>query len=160
MRIKVEPKDFFMYSVFLAFDKENPDWEDPAVYKYLEDHELIPKALFNDKIEGIDHEVMYFGGCYIGRHLNVVEGIQRDAVRQEMLGQKIAGTVRNGDDPDVRRLADGIPEPELVEIMDEMVQGYNDDSSFTANEEGYLVVNIEPEDIAKKFVEVAGSRSG
>ena len=90
MRIKVEPKDFFMYSVFLAFDKETPDWEDPAVYKYLEDNELIPKALFNDKIEGIDHEVMYFGGCYIGRHLNVVEGIQRDAVRQEMLGQTIS----------------------------------------------------------------------
>ena len=44
--------------------------------------------------------------------------------------------------------------------MNEMVQGYNDDSSFTANEEGYLVVNIEPEDIARKFVEVAGSRSG
>ena len=158
MRIKVEPKDFFMYSVFLAFDKESPEWEDAAVHKYLEDNELFPKALFNDKIDGVEHEVMYFGGCYIGRHLNIVEGIQRDAVRQEMLGEKIAGAVRNGADPDVRRLAEGIPEPKLVEIMNEMVNGYNDDSSFIANDEGFLVVNVEPEDIAKKFVELAGSR--
>ena len=49
MRIKIEPKEFFMYSVFLAFSKERPDPEDNAIKAYLDEHELIPK------VQGTDH---------------------------------------------------------------------------------------------------------
>ena len=49
MRIKIEPKEFFMYSVFLAFSKEQPDPEDEAIKAYLDTHELIPKAQGTDK---------------------------------------------------------------------------------------------------------------
>jgi hypothetical protein len=40
--IKIEPKEFFMYVVFLAFSKEHPDPEDEAIKAYLDAHELIP----------------------------------------------------------------------------------------------------------------------
>ena len=31
MRLKIEPKEFFMYAVFLAFSTEHPDPEDEAI---------------------------------------------------------------------------------------------------------------------------------
>ena len=48
MRIKIEPKEFFMYAVFLAFSTEHPDPEDEAIKAYLNAHELIPKAQGTD----------------------------------------------------------------------------------------------------------------
>jgi len=41
--IKIEPKAFFMYAVFLAFNPVQPDLEDDAIRAYLDEHELIPK---------------------------------------------------------------------------------------------------------------------
>jgi hypothetical protein len=52
MRIKIEPKEFFMYAVFLAFSKERPAPEDEAIKAYLDAHELIPKAQGTDRIAG------------------------------------------------------------------------------------------------------------
>jgi hypothetical protein len=50
MRIKIEPKAFFMYAVFLAFSKEHPHPEDEAIKAYLDAHELI---LSGQNIEGV-----------------------------------------------------------------------------------------------------------
>ena len=80
MRIKVEPKDFFMYSVFLAFQKDEAEAEDEAVKAYIEEHELIPKMQGTDTVDGEELDVMYFGGCYLGRHLGAIEDMQRTAV--------------------------------------------------------------------------------
>ena len=69
MRIKIEPKEFFMYAVFLAFSTEHPDPEDEAIKAYLNAHELIPKARGTDTFEDQEFEVMYFGGCYLGTYV-------------------------------------------------------------------------------------------
>ena len=69
MRIKIEPKAFFMSAVFLAFSKERPAPEDEAIKAYLDAHELIPKAQGTDRFEDQECDVMYFGGCYLGKHL-------------------------------------------------------------------------------------------
>ena len=159
MRIKVEPKDFFMYSIFLAFNNEVPDMEDEAAKKYLEDCELIPKAQGKDTVDGIEHDVMYFGGCYLGRHLRNLETMQRQAVEQEMLGAKIMSTIQESTDPETRQLADATAEPQLREIMHDVVQAFHDESSFGADEEGMLIVSLEPAVIQEKFLEIAGTRS-
>ena len=85
MRIKIEPKEFFMYAVFLAFSKERPAAKDEAIKAYLDAHELIPKAQGTDRFEDHDFEVMYFGGCYLGTHLQVIEDMQRQAVERGLL---------------------------------------------------------------------------
>ena len=59
MRIKIEPKEFFMYAVFLAFSKEHPHPEDEAIKAYLDAHELIPKAQGTDTFEDQEFAVMY-----------------------------------------------------------------------------------------------------
>jgi len=85
MRIKIEPKAFFMYAVFLAFSKEHPHPEDEAIKAYLDAHELIPKAQGTDTFEDQDFDVMYFGGCYLGKHLEVIRDMQRQVVEHQLL---------------------------------------------------------------------------
>ena len=157
MRIKVEPKEFFMHSVFLAFSQDHPDPEDEAVKAYLADHELIPKQQGKSKVDEQDCEVMYFGGCYLGRHLNVIENIQRSAVEQGMLSTEIERALKEAAEPATRKAAGSIPEPRFSELVSTLVREFHQESSFGANEEGYLKVTLEPALIRQKFIEIAES---
>ena len=156
MRIRVEPKEFFMHSIFLAFNKEHSDLEDKAVKAYLEEHELIPKAQGTDTLEGQEYDVMYFGGCYLGRHLNVIGDMQRKAVEQEMLTTEIGRILEETADPATREAADNTPEPDLKELISNLAEELHQESSFSADEEGYLRVALETDHIQRKFVELVG----
>lgn len=95
MRIRVEPKEFFMYSVFLAFNPERPEPEDEAVRAYLAERDLEPKARGTQVWDGQEFQVLYYGGCYLGRHLEAIQDMQRQAVEREMLTEEIG----RGSDP-------------------------------------------------------------
>jgi hypothetical protein len=117
MRIKIEPKEFFMYAVFLAFSKEHPDPEDEAIKAYLDAHELIPKAQGTDKIADQECEVLYFGGCYLGTHLEVIRDMQRQAVEHQLLTVAIARILQDTTAPETRRVAGKTPEPRLKALI-------------------------------------------
>jgi len=87
--IKVEPAGFFMYTVQLIFDLEGPDSEDHQVRDYLAQHELEPKYQWNAEVESRQCELMQFGGCYLGRHLEAIGQIQRRAVEVELLTAEV-----------------------------------------------------------------------
>ena len=158
MRIRVEPKEFFMYAVFLAFNQEHPDREDAAVKAYLEEHELEPKAMGKDRLDDQEYDVMYFGGCYIGKHLQVVGDMQRKAVEQEMLTTEIERTLKEATDPATRGAAVNTTENQLKEVIASLVQELHQESSFGADDEGYLKVTLEPALIQQKFMELVGDR--
>jgi hypothetical protein len=154
MRIRVEPKDFFMYSVFLAFKKEDAEAEDAAVKAYLEQHELMPKMQGTDTVEGEELDVMYFGGCYLGRHLGVIEDMQRKAVEREMLAEEIEGVLRRATDPETRRASDALGAG-MGALVAAMAEDLHDESSFGPGDDGYLKVTLEPGAIRDMFLERA-----
>ena len=157
MRIKIEPKEFFMYSVFLAFSKKQPDPEDEAIKAYLDTHELIPKAQGTDKFEDQEFAVMYFGGCYLGKHLQVISDMQRKAVEHELLTVEIERILQETTAPETRRVADRISAPQMQALIANLVQEFHQDTSFGANEEGYLKVTLEPAVIQQRFLELVGN---
>jgi hypothetical protein len=157
MRIKIEPKEFFMYAVFLAFSTEHPDPEDEAIKAYLNAHELIPKAQGTDKFEDQEFEVMYFGGCYLGKHLDVISDMQRQAVEHQLLTVDIERILQATTAPETRRVADQIPTPQMQELIATLVQEFHQDTSFGANEAGYLRVTLEPTVIEQRFLELVGN---
>src|SRR5215468_649917 len=106
MRLKIEPKEFFMYAVFLAFSTEHPNPEDEAIKAYLNAHELIPKAQGTDTLEDQACEVLYFGGCYLGTHLDVISDMQRQAVEHELLTVAIERILQEPTAPETRRVAE------------------------------------------------------
>jgi len=154
MRIKIEPKEFFMSAVFLAFSTEHPDPEDEAIKAYLNAHELIPKAQGTDTFEDQDFEVLYFGGCYLGTHLDVISDMQRQAVEHQLLTVDIARILQATTAPETRRMADQLPTPQMQGLIATLVQEFHQDTSFGANEAGYLRVTLEPAVIEQRFLEL------
>ena len=116
MRIRVEPKEFFMYAVFLYFHQERPDPEDASVKAYLEANELVPKHQGTDKKEDGEFDVMYFGGCYLGKHLKTIEDMQRGVVEEEMLTQEIKRALHETGEYGTKG-AQEVPPTELVERL-------------------------------------------
>ena len=157
MRIKIEPKEFFMYAVFLAFSKERPAPEDAAIKAYLDAHELIPKAQGTDKFEDQEFDVMYFGGCYLDKHLQVISDMQRQAVEHKMLTVEIERILQETTAPGTRRVADKTPESQMKALIANLVQEFHQDASFGANEEGYLKVTLQPAVIQQRFLELVGN---
>ena len=63
MIIRVEPKDFFMSTILLLFDRGHPDPEDEEVKRYLAERALEPKRTFDAASQEQDGVVWQFGGC-------------------------------------------------------------------------------------------------
>ena len=144
MFIKVEPADFFMYRVKLIYNLDKPDSEDQDVRDYLVEHELIPRAQDTGEFEGNQSELMVFGGCYLGRHLNEIGQIQRRAVEVELLTEEIQRHLSSSSQGDL-----GLDEDERQEAVSELVQTFHQESSFQTNEKGELEAVLDGQAVAE-----------
>ncbi|PKB64969.1 MAG: hypothetical protein BZY80_01245 [SAR202 cluster bacterium Io17-Chloro-G2] len=139
MFVQVEPAEFFMYRVKLIFDLENPDSEDQEARDYLEEKELEPRYLSNSELDGRQCEIMQFGGCYLGKHLDHLGQIQRRAVEVEVLTEEIRGHLASEGDG---------PAPSIDEaLMAALVEEFHQDSAFQAAENGELVAVLDADTV-------------
>lgn len=138
MFIQVAPVDFFMYSVKLFFDLEEPNSEDQAVRDYLAAHELEPKQQGIGELDSHRTEIMRFGGCYLGRHLDRIAQIQRHAVEVELLTAAIEEHLK-ASIPGGASLS----EEERQTAIPRLVQDFHQDSSFQKGENGELVAALD-----------------
>ena len=137
MFIKVEPAGFFMHTVKLIFDLDNPDSEDIEVRDYLAKHELEPRYRWDDKLEDDKAEVIQFGGCYLGNHLQDIGQIQRKAVEVELLIEALT--------PYVEEVLNEVESGQVSDgkcITDQLVKIFHDESYFGSNESGELTVSL------------------
>ncbi len=137
MFVQVEPADFFMYTVKLIFDLEKPDSEDQEVRDYLDQRELEPRYLSTADLDGRQCQIMQFGGCYLGRHLDHLGQIQRRAVEVEVLTDEIRS----------HRTSEGDSPEQTVDeaLMAALVAEFHEDSAFQAAENGELVAVLDKE---------------
>ena len=140
MLIKVEPAGFFMYTVQMIFDVENPDAEDGTVRDYLADNELEPRYQSTGQYEGRQCEVMQFGGCYLGRHLQSVGQIQRRAVEVELLTAEV--------ESHLTALAVDLP----AETVAALAADFHQESAFQPNEAGELTAVLDREAVREAAV--------
>ncbi|MYC28923.1 MAG: hypothetical protein F4X65_02385 [Chloroflexi bacterium] len=158
MFIKVEPAGFFMYTVQLIFDPASPDSEDQEVRDYLADHELEPRYQYQIEEDGRPCDVLQFGGCYLGRHLQSVGQIQRHAVEVELLTAEVEGHLAalalpqlaapNSEDGEVRQ-----------ETVAALVSELHDESAFQPDENGELAVVLDREEVKAAALRVLGKGS-
>ena len=157
MRIKIEPKEFFMHAVFLAFNPNQPDPEDVEVRSYLDERELIPKAQGKQTLDGEEFDVMYFGGCYRGRHLQAMYDLQSKGVEREMLISEIERILSDTAQSETQGAADSTSEPRFKELVSRLAEEFHQESSFTPDEEGHLEVTVEPDVARQKFAEAVAA---
>jgi hypothetical protein len=138
MFIKVEPAGFFMYSVQLVFDPERPDSEDPEVRDYLAKHELEPRYHWTAEFEGHQCEWMQFGGCYLGKHLQNIGQIQRQAVEAELLTAEIESHLNSSPIEETP-----LTQEQRQAAIATLAQEFHQESSFQTNENGELTAVLD-----------------
>ena len=141
MFVQVEPADFFMYTVKLIFDMEKPDSEDQEVKDYLDERELEPRYLSTADLDGRQCQIMQFGGCYLGKHLDRLAQIQRRAVEVELLTAEIRGHLGAGDEASPQ-VTNGTAGESTVAAL---VEVFHHESSFETGDDGALVAVLDAE---------------
>ena len=148
MFIQVEPAGFFMYTVRLIFDLENLNSEDQQVRDYLVERELEPKYQWSAEMEGSQCEFMQFGGCYLGRHLDSIGQIQRRVVEIELLTAEVENHLK-GLAPEEASIAH-------AEYVAALVEEFNLESSFQANEQGELTAVLDGAEVRESAKRLLG----
>ena len=126
-----------MYRVQLVFDLINPDSEDQQVRDYLAQHELEPRHQANAEVEGRQCQVMLFGGCYLGPHLEQIGKLQRRAVEVELLAEELQRHLSAGA---------GLPfasDGQRKQLVEALVPQFQQEENFRAGESGGLSVALD-----------------
>ena len=142
MYIKVEPAGFFMHTVKIIFDLDCPNPEDEPVRAYLVEHELEPRYRWDDDLEGSPCDVLQFGGCYLGNHLEGIGRIQRNAVEVELLTAEISRHLDSV--PDGQALITGERRQAALATL---VGEFQRESAFHSNEQGELTATLEEAEV-------------
>ncbi|PKB79516.1 MAG: hypothetical protein BZY88_12915 [SAR202 cluster bacterium Io17-Chloro-G9] len=152
MFVQVEPADFFMYRVKLIFDLESPDSEDQEARDYLNEKELEPRYLSTTDLDGRQCQIMQFGGCYLGRHLDHLAQIQRRAVETELLTAEIRGHLEASEDASQKR-----PDEQVI---NQLVEVFHKESSFQTGENGELVAVLDGDAVRSAASQHGGREAG
>ena len=155
MIVRVEPKDWNMFSVAMLFNQEHPDPEDQAVDDYLADHGLVPKRKSETRLEGVDWLVMSFGGCYLGRHLNYISEIQRQAVEREALAAEVAEVLRDTSNDAVRGQFLSLDDAQVQAALMRLVDKLHPQAAFEADAEGLCKATVDAADVRSGFSKIA-----
>lgn len=161
MFVRVEPKDWMMYSIFLHFKQGTPDREDAEVKKYLTEHRLEPKRESTLELEGEQFDVMYFGGCYLNAfHMNAIADIQRSEVEREALVYEIPMLLKIGPSDLARTLLSTMSDSELQSAVEALAQQYHNEDSFETDAEGQIQIVLDPAALQDSFLQIVADSSG
>ena len=141
MIIKVEPADFFMYTVVMISNLETPDPEDQEIHDYMESEELEPKYRSEGDFEGRHSESMQFGGCYLGRHLGEINLIQQRYVEAELVEHEIKRHLGESDNSVY------LPDDKRDPVVAELLNTFNNDDAFKKMEDGRYSVDLDGESV-------------
>ena len=139
MIIKVEPADFFMYSVVMISNLETPDPEDREIHDYLESQELEPRYQSEGDFEGRHSESIQFGGCYLGRHLGEINQIQQRYVEEELVEYEINRHLGESDNPV------DLPDDQREDAISELMKSFNNEGAFKEMDDGKFSVALDGE---------------
>ncbi|MEO2142056.1 MAG: hypothetical protein ABGX63_07735 [bacterium] len=139
MIIKVEPADFFMYSVVMISNLETPDPEDREIHDYLESQELEPRYQSEGDFEGRHSESIQFGGCYLGRHLGEINQIQQRYVEEELVEYEINRHLGESDNPV------DLPDDQREDAIVELMKSFNNEGAFKEMDDGKFSVALDGE---------------
>ncbi|MBO54517.1 MAG: hypothetical protein CL886_02545 [Dehalococcoidia bacterium] len=151
MFLKVEPAGFFMYTVQLMFDCDDPTSEDAEVKRYLLEKQLEPRSEWEETIEGHFYQLMQFGGCYLGNHLQQIGNLQREAVESELISEAVS-LFLDGVSCD---LTDGNQQTRSG-IEKQLICKFNTENRFSINQAGELAADIPTGELLAAYREILG----
>ena len=152
MIIRIEPKDWNMHTVLMFFNQEEPHPEDADIRRYLEERHLQPRRQYDTELAGEKFEVLTYGGCYLGRHMNALADIQRAVVEKELLVEAIPGLLASGPDAKASSLAATKSASDMTAIVDALTETLHTPDNFGIDANGELQTTVSAEDVQGQFL--------
>ena len=153
MIVNIEPKDWNMHSVKMFFNRDEPETEDAAIRRYLEDNRLEPRRRYDTDLNGETFEVMTFGGCYLGRHSGALAEIQR----RELLMEALPALLSEGPDADARAQAAAMSGERMREIVAALADALCPSVNFAISKDGELQADLDAADVQARFLALAAA---
>jgi hypothetical protein len=142
MLMEFTPRDWFMMRVGLIFREGDPDPEDPWVRSYLHEQQLVPRHQVKEDRNGIPCEVLYFGQCYLGRHIQALQALYQKGVERSLLVEKLRELRRPQGDSPMHWPID-LDEHAFETILPALAEALHEQVSFGTDSEGYLTVTLD-----------------
>jgi hypothetical protein len=158
MWIEFIPKDWLMMRVGLIFREGVPDPEDSWVRSYLDEQQLVPRHRVKEERDGIPCEALYFGQCYLGRHLQALQALYQKGLERSLLIERLR---------ELRRCQSLSSTSGLIELDDHvfetslpfLAEALHDQVAFGTDSEGYLTVTLAPSLIAGELTRLIAKSS-
>lgn len=154
MIIRIEPKDWNMHTVLMFFNEEEPHSEDTDIRRYLQERRLEPRRQYNTELAGEKFEVWTYGGCYLGRHMNALAGIQRAVIEKELLAEAIPELLASGPDGDAAALAASKTAVEMATIVGALTETLHAPDNFGIDANGELQTTVSAEQAQTQFLKI------
>ncbi|MBI3744433.1 MAG: hypothetical protein HY261_09145 [Chloroflexi bacterium] len=158
MFIKVEPKSFNMYNVFLVFNKEEPGYEDEHVKTYLAEHGLSAKEEMEQEYAGAPCRVMRFGGCYLEPHMARINALNRTGNEVALLRRQIDCALTQRPPRAVTEALAALRPAALERLKARLLDDLHQPASFGPDKRGYLSVKVTVADVRRRFLALASEQ--
>jgi len=158
MFIKVEPKSFNMYTVFLVFNKEEPGYEDEQVKAYLAEHGLSAKEEMEQEYAGAQCQVIRFGGCYLEPHMARINALNRTGIEVALLRRQIDRVLTQRPPRAVSEALASLRPAALERLKTRLLTELQKPESFGPDKRGYLSVKVTVADVRRRFLALASEQ--
>jgi hypothetical protein len=158
MWMEFTPKDWFMVRVGLIFRDGDPDPEDPWVRGYLQEHQLEPRYRGKEERHGMPCDVLYFGQCYLGRHLQSLERLYQRGLERSLLVERLRELRRLGDEAQIGWPV-GVDEHAFEPLLPSLAEALHEHVRFGTDREGFLILTLDPSLVARELARLTAASS-
>jgi hypothetical protein len=143
MWMEFTPKDWLMMRVGLIFRDGDPDPEDASVRAYLHQHQLEPRHQVKEERDGVSCDALYFGQCYLGHHVHVIQELYQKGLERSFLLEKLCD-LRRDTDVTPRAWLTTVGDADFERVLPALAEVLHGQVTFTTNAAGYLDVTLDP----------------
>lgn len=147
-----------MMRVGLIFREGDADPEDPWVRSYLDEQQLVPRQRAKEVRDGIPYEVLYFGQCYLGRHLHALQALYQKGLERSLLVERLR-ELRRCQSLSATNEADELDEQAFETSLPSLAEALHEQVAFGTDSEGYLTLTLEPTLVAGELTRLRGINS-
>jgi hypothetical protein len=151
MWMEFTPKDWFMVRVGLLFRDGDPDPEDAWVRAYLDEHQLEPRYRTKEERNGIRCDALYFGQCYLGRHLQTIQGLYQKGIERSFLLEKLRELRYRTDGTAAMEWVTTLDVPRFEHVLPALAEALHEQVTFGTDAEGSLTLTLDPDLVRREL---------
>lgn len=125
---------------------------------YLHAQQLVPRYQVKEERNGIPCEVLYFGQCYLGRHLQAAQALYRRGLERSLLVEKLRELQRPQGGGSVFGLME-LDDQAFEAILPALAEALHERARFGTDNDGYLSLTLDPASVTSELMRLSAATS-